>query len=234
MRSTRAADWTPSATLPNTPVSFAGVTYAEMLDRARALVPTIAARAEACETLRRLPDDTERDLHRTGLFRMVQPARVGGADLDIGILVDTCAEVARVCPSTRLEPRQSQQPSLDAGILSSRGTGRTLERLARRFDRHLADLPGRSRPQGRGWVRSLGAMAAFLRCRQLRLEHAGLHGPRERGRPAGRPALRPDPSLAIRDYRHLACYGPLRHRLQGRGRSRTSSCPTSARSRPGR
>ena len=100
MRTNRAAGWTPSATLPNTPVSFAGVTYAEMLDRARALLPTIGARAEACETLRRLPDDTERDLHRTGLFRMVQPARVGGADLDIGILVDTCAEVARVCPST--------------------------------------------------------------------------------------------------------------------------------------
>lgn len=100
MPTQRAADWTPSATLPSKPVSFAGVTYAEMLDRARTLAPTIAARAEACETLRRLPDDTERDLHRTGLFRMVQPARVGGADLDIGILVDTCAEVARVCPST--------------------------------------------------------------------------------------------------------------------------------------
>ena len=91
MRTNRAADWTPSATLPNTPVSFTGVSYAEMLDRARALVPTIAARAGECETLRRLPDDTERDLHRTGLFRMVQPSRVGGADLDVGILVDTCA-----------------------------------------------------------------------------------------------------------------------------------------------
>jgi 3-hydroxy-9,10-secoandrosta-1,3,5(10)-triene-9,17-dione monooxygenase len=100
MRTKRAADWTPSATLPKTPVSFAGVTYAEMLDRARALAPALAARAETCEKLRRLPDDTERDLHRTGLFRMVQPARVGGADLDIGILVDTCAEIARVCPST--------------------------------------------------------------------------------------------------------------------------------------
>jgi 3-hydroxy-9,10-secoandrosta-1,3,5(10)-triene-9,17-dione monooxygenase len=100
MRTKRAADWTPSATLPQTPVSFAGVTYAEMLDRARSLGPVLAARAETCEKLRRLPDETERDLHRTGLFRMVQPARVGGADLDIGILVDTCAEIARVCPST--------------------------------------------------------------------------------------------------------------------------------------
>lgn len=100
MRTKRAAGWTRSATLPSTPVSFAGVPYEEMLDRARALVPAIAARAGDCETLRRLPDDTERDLHRTGLFRMVQPARVGGADLDVGILVDTCAEIARVCPST--------------------------------------------------------------------------------------------------------------------------------------
>jgi len=100
MRTQRTADWTPSATLPSAPVSFAGVTYEEMLDRARAVVPAIAARAGACEKLRRLPDDTERDLHRTGLFRMVQPARVGGADLDVGILVDTCAEIARVCPST--------------------------------------------------------------------------------------------------------------------------------------
>ncbi|CAN5757322.1 acyl-CoA dehydrogenase family protein [soil metagenome] len=100
MRTKGAAGWTPSATLPDQPVSFAGVSYAEMLDRARGLVPAIAARAAECEKLRRLPDDTERDLHRTGLFRMVQPARVGGADLDVGILVDTCAEIAKVCPST--------------------------------------------------------------------------------------------------------------------------------------
>ena len=100
MRTRGTVDWTPSATLPDMPVSFTGVSYAEMLDRARSLVQTIAARASECEALRRLPDDTERDLHRTGLFRMVQPARVGGADLDIGILVDTCAEIARVCPST--------------------------------------------------------------------------------------------------------------------------------------
>ena len=95
-----ATGWSKSATLPATPTSFAGVTYSEMLDRAHALVPTIAARAVDCEKLRRLPDETERDLHRTGLFRMVQPARVGGADLDVGILVDTCAAIARVCPST--------------------------------------------------------------------------------------------------------------------------------------
>ena len=71
-----------------------------MLERARRLVPKIAARAEQCERLRRLPDETERDLHEAGLFRIAQPARVGGADLDVGIFVDVCAEIARVCPST--------------------------------------------------------------------------------------------------------------------------------------
>jgi 3-hydroxy-9,10-secoandrosta-1,3,5(10)-triene-9,17-dione monooxygenase len=56
--------------------------------------------AEECERLRRLPDETERDLHEAGLFRIAQPARVGGADLDVGIFIDVCAEIARVCPST--------------------------------------------------------------------------------------------------------------------------------------
>jgi 3-hydroxy-9,10-secoandrosta-1,3,5(10)-triene-9,17-dione monooxygenase len=93
-------EWTPSATLPKARTSFAGVGYSEMVERARRLVPKIAARAEQCERLRRLPDETERDLHEAGLFRIAQPARVGGADLDVGIFVDVCAEIARVCPST--------------------------------------------------------------------------------------------------------------------------------------
>lgn len=100
MRTTGAAGWSSSATLPETTTSFAGVSRAEMLERARALLPTLAERAATCEKLRRLPDETERDLHRTGLFRVVQPARVGGAELDVGILVDVCTEFARFCPST--------------------------------------------------------------------------------------------------------------------------------------
>ena len=92
--------WTPSAVLPKERVSFADVSYEEMVSRAHALGPKLAARAEACEKLRRLPDDTERDLHDAGLFRFVQPRRVGGAELDVGIFIDVCAALARVCPST--------------------------------------------------------------------------------------------------------------------------------------
>ena len=89
-----------SATLPNERVSFAGVSYDEMVKRARALAPVFAERAPACEKQRRMLDENERDLHRSGLFRVVQPARVGGADLDVGILVDICSEIAKACPST--------------------------------------------------------------------------------------------------------------------------------------
>ncbi|HTP97489.1 MAG TPA: acyl-CoA dehydrogenase family protein [Burkholderiales bacterium] len=72
----------------------------QLLERARALVPALRERAQRCEELRRLPDETIRDLHRSGLFRMLQPRRVGGAELDYTILIDACAEVSRGCGST--------------------------------------------------------------------------------------------------------------------------------------
>jgi 3-hydroxy-9,10-secoandrosta-1,3,5(10)-triene-9,17-dione monooxygenase len=93
-------EWIPSSVLPTKRVSFADVGYDEMVERAHKLAPTLAKRAEECEKLRRLPDSTERDLHDAGLFRFVQPKRVGGAELDVGIFVDVCAAIARVCPST--------------------------------------------------------------------------------------------------------------------------------------
>ncbi len=66
--------------------------YAAMIARARALVPRLRERAPKTEELRRLPPETERDLHEAGLFRIVQPKRVGGAELDYVALVD-CADV---------------------------------------------------------------------------------------------------------------------------------------------
>src|SRR6195952_3688921 len=62
--------------------------YAAMLDRARALIPRLRERAARTEELRRLPPETERDLHDAGLFRIVQPERVGGSEFDYVALVD--------------------------------------------------------------------------------------------------------------------------------------------------
>ncbi|MGY8706345.1 acyl-CoA dehydrogenase family protein [Bradyrhizobium sp. 18BD] len=66
--------------------------YAAMIARAQALVPRLRERAARTEELRHLPPETEKDLHDAGLFRMLQPKRVGGAELDYVALVD-CAEL---------------------------------------------------------------------------------------------------------------------------------------------
>ncbi|WP_245286480.1 acyl-CoA dehydrogenase family protein [Bradyrhizobium sp. ARR65] len=66
--------------------------YAAMLARTRALIPQLRDRAARTEEIRRLPPETERDLHEAGLFRIVQPKRVGGSEFDYVALVD-CAEL---------------------------------------------------------------------------------------------------------------------------------------------
>src|SRR5262245_26886553 len=66
--------------------------YAAMIARARALLPRLRERAARTEELRHLPPETERDLHEAGLFRMLQPRRIGGAELDYVALID-CADL---------------------------------------------------------------------------------------------------------------------------------------------
>lgn len=69
-----------------------GEVYASMIAKARALLPQLRERAARTEELRHLPPETEKDLHDAGLFRMLQPAWIGGAELDYVALVD-CAEL---------------------------------------------------------------------------------------------------------------------------------------------
>ena len=66
--------------------------FASMATAAKALIPQLRDRAARTEELRRLPPETERDLHEAGLFRILQPKRVGGAELDYVALVD-CTEL---------------------------------------------------------------------------------------------------------------------------------------------
>jgi 3-hydroxy-9,10-secoandrosta-1,3,5(10)-triene-9,17-dione monooxygenase len=71
-----------------------GSVYAAMMARAKALVPQLRERSSRTEELRRLPAETERDLHDTGLFRIVQPKRVGGSEFDYVSLVDFAETIA--------------------------------------------------------------------------------------------------------------------------------------------
>jgi 3-hydroxy-9,10-secoandrosta-1,3,5(10)-triene-9,17-dione monooxygenase len=85
-----SVDRKTSASLPRGPNGDDGA-YAAMLARAEALIPKLRDRAARTEELRRLPPETERELHDAGLFRVVQPRRVGGSEFDYVALVD-CAD----------------------------------------------------------------------------------------------------------------------------------------------
>jgi len=64
-------------------------TYEDVMARARALVPALKSRTAKAEALRRVPEETIQDLHAAGLFRILQPRRVGG------VVVPSAVDVAR-------------------------------------------------------------------------------------------------------------------------------------------
>lgn len=76
------------------------LTLASAMDAARALVPVLRERAARAEELRRIPDETVRDLHANGLLRAFQPRRVGGSEMEWVGLIDIAAELARGCGSS--------------------------------------------------------------------------------------------------------------------------------------
>jgi 3-hydroxy-9,10-secoandrosta-1,3,5(10)-triene-9,17-dione monooxygenase len=69
-------------------------------EKAEALLPKLKERAARCEELRRLPDETLRDFHDTKLFRIHQPKRVGGEELEFAAVVTYGALLARACASS--------------------------------------------------------------------------------------------------------------------------------------
>jgi len=86
----------PNASLPKKTVP----TLAEMKERARRLVPGFRERQQKTETLRRIPPESLDELHAAGLFRIHQPARVGGSELPFRAIVEIGSIVAQGCAST--------------------------------------------------------------------------------------------------------------------------------------
>ena len=76
------------------------MTGTDLWRKAEALLPKLKERAPKCEQLRRLPDETLRDFHDAQLFRIHQPRRVGGAELEFAAVVTYGALFARACAST--------------------------------------------------------------------------------------------------------------------------------------
>jgi 3-hydroxy-9,10-secoandrosta-1,3,5(10)-triene-9,17-dione monooxygenase len=80
---------------PKSPSSSDADAYAAMMARAQTLVLQLRERAPRTEELRHLPPETERDLHEAGLFRILQPKRVGGSEFDYVALVDVADVIGR-------------------------------------------------------------------------------------------------------------------------------------------
>jgi 3-hydroxy-9,10-secoandrosta-1,3,5(10)-triene-9,17-dione monooxygenase len=74
--------------------------HVDLLARATDLAAVLAERATRAEDLRRLPPENERDLHEAGLYRMLQPLSLGGAELDYGCLITIGSALAAGCAST--------------------------------------------------------------------------------------------------------------------------------------
>ncbi len=73
---------------------------AEVIRRARELVPKLAARAAAAERERCIPRETIAEMQRAGLFRVLQPKRWDGYEMEAGVYFDVLMTLAEGCMST--------------------------------------------------------------------------------------------------------------------------------------
>ena len=73
---------------------------ADLVDRAAALVPVLRARADACEAGNKVPDETIRDFQDAGFFKILQPRRSGGYEMDIETFYAVQMKLAEGCMSS--------------------------------------------------------------------------------------------------------------------------------------
>jgi 3-hydroxy-9,10-secoandrosta-1,3,5(10)-triene-9,17-dione monooxygenase len=71
-----------------------------LVARAAALGSALRERAPKADELRRIPDETIADFKEAGFFRMLQPSRWGGLEVDPGTFFDVQTTVATACPSS--------------------------------------------------------------------------------------------------------------------------------------
>ena len=70
------------------------------IERARQLVPALQERAARADELRRVPEETIADFQAAGFFRMLQPKRFGGFEVDPQVFYEVQTLIATGCPSS--------------------------------------------------------------------------------------------------------------------------------------
>ncbi|RQT39427.1 acyl-CoA dehydrogenase family protein [Burkholderia contaminans] len=73
---------------------------ATLIARAEALAPTLAGRAAQADAQGRIPAETIADMQAAGFFKVLQPKRYGGYELDPQAFFDAQMALARGCMST--------------------------------------------------------------------------------------------------------------------------------------
>lgn len=88
------------ATMLAEAVRSTGVTPEQLVDRARALIPTLKRRAAAAEANRNIPAETIRDFQEAGFFKILQPKRWGGLEMHPNAFFDVQTVIAEGCMSS--------------------------------------------------------------------------------------------------------------------------------------
>ena len=78
----------------------ATVTPNMLIARARAMIPTLKARAHQTTAQRRIPDETIADMQEAGFFRVLQPKRWGGYEMHPNVFFEIQKLLAEGCMST--------------------------------------------------------------------------------------------------------------------------------------
>ncbi|MDG2277037.1 MAG: acyl-CoA dehydrogenase family protein [Pseudomonadales bacterium] len=73
---------------------------AELLAKAAALIPVLRERAQHCEELRRVPDETIADFEAAGFYKISQPLEYGGYELSPLTLFEVAMALSKGCPSS--------------------------------------------------------------------------------------------------------------------------------------
>ncbi len=74
-------------------------TREELLERARAMIPTLRKRGVETEQLRRLPDSTMNEFRDAGFFKILHPKKYDGYELPPSVFFEVLMEIGRGCGS---------------------------------------------------------------------------------------------------------------------------------------
>lgn len=95
-------------------------TEEELVARAQALIPMLREKADAVEKARQVPKDTIQAFKDAGFFRILQPKRWGGYEMNPNVLNKVLMELGRGCPSSAWNVMVLGVHPFEVGLLDSR------------------------------------------------------------------------------------------------------------------